>query len=158
MIAIAIVVVTAIVIVFVAFRPVAPPAISVPDSNREVNFCSGSASCIIGNVTKIVDGDTLDVGEIRVRLALVNTPEIGEPGYEEAKRFAIGLCPPGSKVLVDEDDGQTGGSFGRMLAKVHCGDNILNEQLLRSGLAQILDNFCATSEFAKENWVQEYGC
>jgi len=28
----------------------------------------------------IVDGDTLDVGSTRIRLALVNSPEMGQPG------------------------------------------------------------------------------
>jgi endonuclease YncB( thermonuclease family) len=39
--------------------------------------CDGSAACFRGNVTNIVDGDTLDVNGIRIRLSLVNTPEIG---------------------------------------------------------------------------------
>ena len=158
MIAVAIMGVVAVAIVFVAMRPVALPTVSVLDNNGEDEPCGGNASCITGNVTKIIDGDTLDVGKTRVRLALVNTPEIGEPGYGKSKQFTTELCPVGSEVLVDEDDGQTAGSYGRMLAEVHCGENILNEQLLRAGLAQFLDNFCTTSEFAKENWAREFGC
>jgi endonuclease YncB( thermonuclease family) len=37
--------------------------------------CAGNAACFTGPVTKIVDGDTLDVNDMRIRLALVNTPE-----------------------------------------------------------------------------------
>jgi len=43
--------------------------------------CKGSADCFRGIVTEIVDGDTIDVNNVRVRLGMVNTPEIGEPGY-----------------------------------------------------------------------------
>ncbi len=121
--------------------------------------CSGSSACITGIVTKVVDGDTLDVGDIRIRLAIVNTPEIGEAGYAEATTFTSTICPVGSHVLVDEDDGQPDGSFGRMIAKVTCGDNkILNAELLSSGYASILTEFCDVSEFATEDWIQGHGC
>lgn len=43
--------------------------------------CKGSADCFRGIVTEIVDGDTIDVNNVRVRLTMVNTPETGEPGY-----------------------------------------------------------------------------
>ncbi len=118
--------------------------------------CGGKAACITDTVTKIVDGDTLDIGETRIRLALVNTPEIGEQGYEEATEFTSNLCPIGSVALIDEDDGQTEGSFGRMIAKVYCGEKILNEQLLKEGLASIYGSFCNVSEFARESWAVLY--
>ena len=45
-----------------------------------------------GYVKNVVDGDTVDVrfniyGVQRVRLVGINTPEIGEDGYEEANEF-----------------------------------------------------------------------
>ena len=36
--------------------------------------CKGIAACFTDTVAYIVDGDTLDVGSIRIRLALVNKP------------------------------------------------------------------------------------
>jgi endonuclease YncB( thermonuclease family) len=72
--------------------------------------CRGVATCFSETVTHIVDGDTLDVGSTRIRLALVNTPEVGQPGYSGAKQFTAGTCPVGSQAFVDQDDGQTGGS------------------------------------------------
>ena len=123
-----------------------------------VAYCTGTASCFSGTVTRIVDGDTLDVDNIRIRLALVDTPERGFPGYAEATAFTASLCPVGSTALVDEDDGQTAGSFGRMVAKVFCGDKVLNAELVYAGHAVILTNFCTVSEFAGESWAREYGC
>jgi len=38
--------------------------------------CQGLADCFQGKVTEVVDGDTLDVNNVRIRLALVNTPEV----------------------------------------------------------------------------------
>lgn len=56
---------------------------------------------------------------------------------------------------MDEDDGQTGGSYGRMVAVVYCGGVNLNAELLRSGLAVLVMYYCPVSEFAKEIWT---GC
>lgn len=118
--------------------------------------CLGSALCFEGTVTDIVDGDTLDVDGRRVRLALVDTPELGEAGHEAATQFTANLCPVGSRALVDEDDGQTGGSYGRIVAVVHCGGRNLNAELLYAGHAVILEQFCGVSEFATQSWAT--GC
>src|SRR5256712_6708181 len=100
-----------------------------PGSNPQ---CKGTAACFTDTVTYIVDGDTLDVGSTRIRLALVNSPEVGHPGYTEAKQFTTQTCPVGSQALVDEDDGQTGGSYGRMIAGVYSRRADLEGALVRS--------------------------
>src|SRR5881628_601912 len=117
--------------------------------------CRGTAACFTDTVTYIVDGDTLDVGSTRIRLALVNTPEVGQTGYSEASQFTAQTCPIGSPALVDEDDGQTGGSYGRMVAVVYCGSVNLNAALLGSGNAVLVTFYCSVSEFADEPWT---GC
>jgi endonuclease YncB( thermonuclease family) len=117
--------------------------------------CSGNTACFSDTVTHIVDGDTLDVGNTRIRLALVNTPEIGQRGYSEARRFTAGICPVGSQALVNQDDRQTGGSYGRMVAVVYCGSVNLNAALLKSGNAVLVRYYCSVSEFANEAWT---GC
>jgi endonuclease YncB( thermonuclease family) len=120
--------------------------------------CSGSASCFTGAVTRVIDGDTINVGNVTVRFTLVDTAERGEAMYDEAKMFTSSHCAVGSTVLVDEDDGQTSGSFGRMIAKVYCGDRSINEELLESDNAIILVQHCDESEFANEQWAKNYGC
>ncbi len=117
--------------------------------------CKGSALCYSDTVKEIIDGDTLDVGDRRIRLALVNSPELNQVGYNEAKQFTATLCPVGSQALVDEDDGQTEGSYGRTVAVVYCGDKNLNAELLTAGHAVILQEFCSVSEFASESWASE---
>jgi endonuclease YncB( thermonuclease family) len=128
-----------------------------PSSSSE---CQGQADCFTGIVTEIVDGDTLDVNNVRVRLSLVNTPERGDSGYSEAKGYTESTCPIGSKALVDEDDGQKEGSFDRLIGLVYCGNEklLLNERLLNEGHAKIFEDFCGTSEFSNEDWVQKFGC
>ena len=134
----------------------APPARSSVDVKAQE--CSGSASCFAATVTRIVDGDTIRTGDISIRLTLVNTPERGDEGYSEATEFTSALCPVGSTVLVDEDDGQVEGSYGRMVAKVYCGGKVLNEELLDAGHAVMYESFCKVSEFGKEDWAVRHGC
>jgi micrococcal nuclease len=138
-----------------------------PNNNSNVlpsNECLGQADCFKGKVTAIVDGDTLDIDNIRVRLTLVNTPERGEAGYTEAKDLVESACGVGTKALVDEDDGQKEGSFGRLIGLVYCGDygidnkKSLNEILLEGGHAVIYQDFCNVSEFSSASWVQTHGC
>ncbi|CAN5602346.1 hypothetical protein BH23THE1_BH23THE1_27840 [soil metagenome] len=61
--------------------------------------------------------------ELLIRLALVNTPETGEQGYSQAKDLVSSVCGVGTKVIVDEDDGQKAGSYGRMIGLVYCGED-----------------------------------
>jgi micrococcal nuclease len=112
-------------------------------------------------VTKVVDGDTVDVNDVRVRLTLVNTAERGETKYTEAREFVKSVCGVATKALVDEDDGQPNGSYNRMVSLVYCGENktsSLNQQLLQNGYAKILEQYCSVSEFSKQTWVSTYGC
>lgn len=150
--------------------------ISTNNNNNDENYnanvlpsteCQGQADCFKGKVTGIVDGDTLDINNIRVRLTLVNTPERGEAGYTEAKEFVKSVCSIGTNVLVDEDDGQKEGSYDRLIGLVYCvGDDnssnnkgaLLNGVLLQRGYAVVFEEFCDKSEFSKSGWVQEYGC
>jgi endonuclease YncB( thermonuclease family) len=127
-----------------------------PNENGIV--CEGSANCFTGTVNEVIDGDTIVVDEVDVRLSLTSTPELDETYGIEAKEFTESICPVGSNALVDEDDGQTGGSFGRTIAKVYCGKTLLNSALLDNDLATIDTTFCDVSEFAAEDWAQKYGC
>jgi hypothetical protein len=134
--------------------------LAIPNSTAINNKCQGLADCFSGKVTEVVDGDTLDVNNIRIRLALVNTPEVYENGYFQARSFVMSNCGVGTNASVDEDDGQKSGSFGRMIALVYCGNNTssLNEDLLNSSLASILQQYCPLSEFSSSHWAVKYGC
>lgn len=128
------------------------------------SLCSGKAECFGGFVTKVIDGDTLDILNVetqqieRIRLSLVDTPEKGEAMFDTAKDFTSGFCPIDSYVLFDEDDGQTEGSFDRIIGKLYCEGKLLNEKLLEYDLAAIDTRFCNVSEYANESWTDSYGC
>jgi len=120
--------------------------------------CSGTAGCIPGYVTQNIDGDTLKVYGKSIRFALIDAPESGETGFEEARDFIASSCPVDSFAIVDEDDLQTGGSFGRIIGVVHCNGLNLNEAILDAGLADLAVSFCSSSEFENSAWAQKHGC
>jgi endonuclease YncB( thermonuclease family) len=133
-------------------------ALSPPDSEVKLEQCMGQAACFSGKVTAITDGDTIKVDGKPIRLALTSTPELHESGGINSREFTLSFCPPGSTAIVDEDDGQQEGSFGRMIAAVYCNDMLLNAALLDSKRATISERFCSSSEFGKEDWARRNGC
>jgi len=120
--------------------------------------CSGSAGCIPGYITANIDGDTIELYGKSIRFALVDAPESGETGFAEASDFIANACPVDALAVVDEDDMQTGGSFGRIIGVVHCNGANLNEAILDSGLAVLAVSFCGSSEFGSSTWAQNHGC
>ena len=128
-------------------------------AHNQTNQCQGTALCITEKIRYIIDGDTIHLEDgHRVRISLTNTPEIYQNGYNEATQFTENLCPVGSVVLVDQDDMQPYDRFNRLLGKVTCGDKILNSELLYNAHANVLTQYCTTSEFAGEPWAIKYGC
>ena len=120
--------------------------------------CKGTAQCITSKVTKIIDGDTIQIAKYKIRLSLTNTPEKNQNGFSQATAFTTKLCPVGSYITVDQDDTQKFDEYKRLLGKVYCGSKVLNEELLYNGHANILTQYCKKSEFAKEYWAIKYGC
>ena len=120
--------------------------------------CSGDARCFTGTVTEVIDGDTIRVDGQSIRFALASAPELHESQGALARELVDSICPPGSTALVDEDDGQTQGSYGRIIGVIYCNDYNLNEELLDSGVGEISFEFCYTSEFASSSWALKHGC
>jgi len=136
-------------------------AIFVLLSQKELfNFgqvCRGDEKCFKGTMEEVIDGDTFVINKQHVRLTLVNTPEVSQSGYEEAKNFIISICPVGSEVIVDQDDGQPY-SYGRIVSVIYCNGKNLNEELLKNNLGKIYTDFCSKSEFGIDKWTKDYGC
>jgi len=120
--------------------------------------CLGNARCITGQVTEIFDGHTIKVEGQTIMLALASTPELYDEAGADAKDYLEKVCPVGSRVLVDEDDGQTRGSLVSMIALVRCNGLILNETMLGKNHATLPLEFCPVSEFSDSNWAKENGC
>ena len=85
-------------------------------------------------VSDVVDGDTIKLSDGKtVRLIGINTPEVGEPCYSEAKDKLSGLVL-GKEVMLEEDVGDMDRS-GRLLRYIYVGDTFVNLALVELGLA-----------------------
>ena len=124
----------------------------------KTSLCKGTALCIVGKVSKIIDGDTLKINSYTIRLSLTNTPEKNQYGFKEATSFTSKLCPVDSTVTIDQDDGQPLDQYKRIVGKVICSGKILNSELLYNGYANIMTQYCKKSEFASESWAKRFGC
>jgi len=97
---------------------------------QKVQGASDSANLVI----KVLDGDTLvmENGE-KVRFIGVNSPETGQPysvqSTQMTKEFVLG------KVVRLETDTTPRDRYGRLLAYVYRGDRMINEELIRRGVA-----------------------
>ena len=111
-----------------------------------------------GQITRVIDGDTLIIDQTTIRLSLVNSPERDERGYQEAKDFALTVCPIGVNAEFVEDTWQPVDKYGRSVGLVYCNDMLLNELLLTNGHAEISTYYCDRSEFGSEGWARAYGC
>jgi endonuclease YncB( thermonuclease family) len=98
----------------------------------------------IYEVERVVDGDTLDLKQphLRIRLQGVNTPETVKPempvepwGPEASAYTKQFIHEAGGQVRV-EIDGEPLDRYGRHLAFLWSGDRLLNEELVRKGLAR----------------------
>jgi len=85
-------------------------------------------------VTHVVDGDTVDLanGET-VRLVGIDTPEVGQCGYERAKVALVRLVEGKRVRLVRSDEHRD--VYGRLLRYVDIGEVDTGLRLIRSGLA-----------------------
>ena len=89
-------------------------------------------------VTYVIDGDTIQVnGNEKVRYIGIDTPEIGDCYYTEAKWRNFDLVDD-KVVTLEVCNAEPTDQYGRTLAHVHVGDTLVNALLLREGYARAL--------------------
>lgn len=107
-----------------------------------VNMGAESFYNYAARVVRWVDGDTVeadvDLGftvwvRVRFRLYGIDTPERGQPGYDEATMHCIELAPAGSMVEVSSLGKD---KYGRWLSHVINGEVSVGHDLLAHGLAR----------------------
>lgn len=111
-----------------------PPATATPAPPQDVD----SSTWVEGKVTYIVDGDTFDVeigGDIyTVRLVGIDTPERGQPLFQEASDKLASLVL-NQWVRLEKDKSKTD-RYGRLLRYVYLGERFINAEMVASGLAR----------------------
>jgi len=84
------------------------------------------------NVTRIIDGDTIETELGKIRLAGINTPEKSMEGYEEAKNFLSLYLDREIEVEIKEKD-----RYQRNLAYIFFQNKMINEEILTKGLGHL---------------------
>lgn len=128
---------------------------------------------ITGNITRIIDGDTLDVFIFsnnltqRVRLLGINTPEKSQPYYKEAKDNLARYEGKQIQLETKEKD-----KYDRILGYLLYNGKLINKEQLELGLANLYyyreDEYYREMKQAEENarergvgiWKKsdKYGC
>ncbi len=91
----------------------------------------------------IHDGDTavffLDDGEqVICRFLAIDTPEIGEEGYSEAKSFTDKALEKAAKIVLELDpNSERYDKYDRLLAWVWVDGDLLQASLVENGLAKV---------------------
>lgn len=85
----------------------------------------------------IIDGDSMLVESkgrtLEVRLIGIDAPEWGQEYGTQAKSHALSFCYGHGLRL--EYDKERIDRYGRVLAYVYCGNRMLNEEMVRAGMA-----------------------
>ncbi|MCR4330543.1 MAG: thermonuclease family protein [Patescibacteria group bacterium] len=88
-------------------------------------------------VLSVIDGDTFILEDGRkVRLIGIDAPAQGKPYYDEAKWELMKLILHKEVSLLK--DKSEGDKEGRLLRYVYVDDTLVNEKMLKSGLAKVL--------------------
>ncbi len=108
-----------------------------------VSVAAANRTDATATVTKVVDGDTIDVRyggeEHRVRLLNIDTPESVDPNSPveclgpEASDWLEQRLPVGTQVRLEHDQERLD-KYDRELAAVFVGDDLINAEIARAGL------------------------
>jgi len=85
------------------------------------------------NVTRAVDGDTIETDIGKIRLLGINTPEKNQPYYQEAKDFLKNEIE-GKQVQVELQEKD---KYSRWLGYVFYNNELINKKLLENGFANL---------------------
>ncbi len=114
------------------------------------SFAPFSSPALAATVASVIDGDTVVLTDgTKVRYLGINTPERGQPFYEEAKRFNEQLVQ-GEEVRL-ENRRQGPDTYGRVLAYVYVGAVLVNARLIAEGLGHL---FVIGSLDHYEEWLR----
>ena len=113
-----------------------------------------------GIVTRIMDGETLFIDDIRYDFAMVSTPLNDDPGFA-AKQSVIQMCPIGSTALVEVTERKpVFFAPTYFIGIVHCETDrytdSVSSRLVRAGhVDQIFLSQCDGLEAATHEWAVE---
>ena len=94
---------------------------------------------LTGTVSKVRDGDTIEVGKVPIRLSGVSAPEMNEPLGPQSKAFMIDLVM-GKRVRCELDGAKT---HDRFVGVCYLDEQDIGAGLIANGLALDCPRFSA---------------
>jgi endonuclease YncB( thermonuclease family) len=118
----------------------APPETGLPAVSERAAIGSASQQVDSGDFVDVIDGDTFRVGDTKIRIADIDTPEVDGPcaaervlAAEATERLAALLAQgPFTLEAADRDEDR----YGRKLRVVIRGGRSIGDQLVDEGLAR----------------------
>jgi micrococcal nuclease len=114
----------------------------------------GAALAPAASLDRVVDGDTIHVLYRHeeplaesIRLLFLDTPERGEPGYDEATAALESLLAGTTVSLQWEGDEAERDRYGRLLAYVMAGETNVNLEMVRLGWSRYHTKFGTSERF-----------
>ncbi|MEP2668839.1 MAG: thermonuclease family protein [Cyclobacteriaceae bacterium] len=112
-------------------------------------FYTGSVDPFVGKVTKVIDGDTIEVlrdgKAIRLRLNGIDAPESGQPYGTKAKEFAASILAGKEVSVVPHSQDR----YGRTIADIYLSDGSwFNKTIVAAGFAWHYKQYSKDSELA----------
>ena len=123
----------------------------------------------VADLVSVIDGDTLYIEVDRriekIRLIGIDTPEVGECYYQEAKEALINIFP--NSVVIYQFDISAIDKYDRWLVYLYTANNIpVNEYLVSMGFADVMtippntknaDRYIQLRDQAKEDKLGMWG-
>ena len=117
---------------------IASSKLSVPLNICRTAFCTHNTyalddkeTIISGRVSKVRDGDTLEISSVPIRLSGVAAPELNESDGEKAKFFIVNLVY-GKRIQCNLTGGK---SYDRFVGTCYLKHQDIGAALIRAGLA-----------------------
>lgn len=109
---------------------------AMPRSNSPHATSQPNPAAETGKVTRVVDGDTIEVAEVgTIRIQGIDTPEVGECGFEPAAREMVRLVQGRVVRLVPAGTTDDVDKYGRLLRYVDVDGHDSGLVMISKGLA-----------------------
>ena len=112
----------------------------IPPTSAPIDQSATTSGEEIGPVTRVIDGDTIDVllngVNTRIRYLQMNTPERDHPCYREATQANADLVAGQTVRLVP--DKELVDRYDRLLRFIYVGDVLVNRVLVEQGYAEVV--------------------
>jgi endonuclease YncB( thermonuclease family) len=128
-------------------------------SSSPVQDLQNESSFDFYTVSEVIDGDTFSVNDgERIRMVGINTPEVDQYFYEEAKGVLL-LMIDKTNVRLEQDITDMD-KYGRLLRYVFAGELFVNLEMVKRGFANVFtvppdvkytDKLLEAQRYAREN-------